>query len=118
MMGRITLHLKRFANRPKGLVHREVGLRPPPIFGHRRFTSSDPVLSLSSVSAPAYALPQGTASLMDTFVSVHGDDEPAVRTTLETEPHFAMGALSAGMEPDTKTAGEMDAAEHTRRILV
>jgi hypothetical protein len=123
MMSRITLHLKRFGNRPNGVAHRETPLRPPPIFGHRRFNSSDPLmsLSLSSVSAPAYALPsaaQGTSSFIDTFVSVHGDDEPVGRTTSETGSHFAMGTFSAGMDSDTKTAGEMDAAQHAQRILV
>jgi len=125
MMAKITIHLKRFANRPFGIAHREAALNPPPVFGHRRLNSSDPLLSLSlsSVSAPAYALPpaaQGTSSFIDTFVSVHGDDEPVGRTTLESESHFAMGTFSAGMEPGTKTktAGEMDATQHTRRILV
>jgi hypothetical protein len=29
-----------------------------------------------------------------------------------------MGTFSAGMDSDTKTAGEMDAAQHAQRILV
>jgi hypothetical protein len=121
MMSRITLHLKRFANRPNGVAHRAAAFTPPPIFAHRRFLSSDPLLSLSlsSVSAPAYALPpatQGTSSFLDTFVSVHGnddnDDAPARRTTSQNESHFAMGTFSAGVDSGTgtKSAGEMDAA--------
>jgi len=120
MTCRISIGLRRFANSPNGVVHYETPHIPSPI-SHRRFNSSDPLLT--SVSGPTYALPpavQGTSSLIDTFMSVHGDDEPEPRTTSQNNSFFSMDTFSAGTGTRTgeMKAGELDVARHNRRNLV
>jgi hypothetical protein len=119
MINKISLHLKHFAHRPNGVVHYETPHIPPPM-GHRRFNSSNPLLS--SVSGPMYAPPpaaQEASSLFDTFVSVHCDDGLPPRTTSQNDSHFSMDTFSAGTgtRAGEVKAGELDVAQHTRRNL-
>ena len=120
MTCRISIGLRRFARNPNGVVHYETPHIPSPI-SHRRFNSSDPLLT--SLSGPTYALPpvaEGTSSLIDTFMSVHGNDEPAPRTTSQNDLFFSMDTFSAGTGTRTgeMKAAELDVAQHNRRNLV
>jgi len=97
MMSKISIHLKRFAHRPNGIIYHYM---TPTRFGHRRFVSSSPLLSLAP---PTYATPAARPT--------HVKFVPSARPTSENEPCFAMDTFSTGT-----VAREFD-AQHLHELV-
>jgi len=88
MMSRISLGLRQFARRPNGVINHDAPRRP---FGHRRFPSPDPQVS---IAPPTFAMPATRSTPHVTFMNDHSNDAPVAPTTSENDPYFAMDTFS------------------------